>query len=83
MNFIFRTNANELMKLWLNIFLKDEICQFSYEDIAIGRSGDIHPGTTQRVTFACEFPFFWIIKESIDSKWDNAKSIVGMYFHFL
>ena len=72
-----RGECTPLQHLWLQIFTNEKLCQFSYDAIAMGRSEDILPGGQQyREDFSCQFPFFWLIKEAIDSKWDNAKGMV-------
>ena len=74
-----RGERTPLQHLWLQIFTNDKLCQFSYDAIAMGKSEDIHPGGQQhREDFHCQFPFFWLIKEAIDSKWDNAKAVTGI-----
>ena len=32
---------------------------------------------TLKEDFTCKFPFFWLIKEVIDSKWESATSVLG------
>ena len=76
-NIVPRGEPTPLQCLWLQIFTNEKLCQFSYDAIAMGRSEDIHPGGQQyREDFSCRFPFFWLIKEAIDSNWDNAKGMV-------
>ena len=29
--------------------------------------------------FACKFPFFWLVKELVDSHWDSAQSTGGIF----
>ena len=71
-----------LQQLWLQIFSNIELCQFSYEQMTIGRSSNYHPGTMHRMgsDFQCNFPFFWLIKECIEAKWDIATyAVAGMW----
>ena len=45
------------------------------------QSGVNRVGTSGVVTteqFSCQFPFFWLVKETIDSKLESAKHIAGM-----
>ena len=35
-------------------------------------------GIAAKEKFSCQFPFFWLIKEAIDSKLENAKNIAGI-----
>ena len=68
---------------WLTVFTDESLCKFSFEKIAMG-GGLTHqiPGVSgKRVSifdeFKCQFPFFWLINDAVDSLWDNAKSVAG------
>ena len=68
---------------WLTVFTNESLCKFSFEQIAMG-GGSTHqiPGVSgKRVSvfdeFRCQFPFFWLIKDTVDSLWDSAKSVAG------
>ena len=68
---------------WLTVFTNESLCKFSFEQIAMG-GGSTHqiPGVSgKRVSvfdeFKCQFPFFWLIKDTVDSLWDSAKSVAG------
>ena len=79
---------NSLQQLWVQIFSNDKLCQFSYESLSMGK-GKVHKGfqtvnfvkihgIATKEKFSCQFPFFWLIKEAIDSKLENAKNIAGI-----
>ena len=70
-----------LQNLWLHIFSNEALCRFSYEAMTTGKSaGELHTAILGSAEFPCMFPFFWIIKDEIDSKWETAKAI-GMQAH--
>ena len=75
-----RHHKNPLQDLWLSIFTNHDLCHFTYEQIAKGNTGDVNPGTVRQTVsnFHCKFPFFWLIKETIDAKWDLAYTIAGI-----
>ena len=68
---------------WLTVFTNESLCKFSFEQIAMG-GGLAHqiPGVAGKRAsifdeFKCQFPFFWLVKDTVDSLWDNAKSVAG------
>ena len=67
-----------IRQLWLSAF--PILCKFSYADITT-QGGDQLAGMGQRRStsseFQCQFPFFWLVKETVDSHWDNAISVTG------
>ena len=72
------------MALWLSIFSDGEIVRFDYQNYTLGKgiAYDLAPGAGQvlavETVFDCEFPFFWLIKEAIESKWDLIISSTGV-----
>ena len=84
--------VNPLRQLWLQVFSDDKLCQFSYESFSMGKGIEYHDfqsvanrvgtsgvATTER--FSCQFPFFWLVKETIDSKLENAKHTAGTTYN--
>ena len=67
-----------IRQLWLSAF--PVLCKFSYADMTT-QGGDQLAGMGQRRStsseFRCQFPFFWLVKETVDSHWDNAISVTG------
>ena len=77
-----------LQQLWLQIFSDDKLCQFSYQSFSIGKGIEYHdfqsavhkvgtPGVAVMEQLSCQFPFFWLVKEAIDSKLESAKHTAG------
>ena len=71
------------------MFSDDKLCQFSYESLSIGKGIEYHDfqsaairvgtsGVATKEQFSCQFPFFWLVKETIDSKLESAKHTAGM-----
>ena len=72
-------------QLWLSIFSNKEFVQFSYQSYAMGKGiHELQSSTTggggggrvlaAEENFVCRFPFYWLIKEAIESKWETVKS---------
>ena len=76
-------------QLWLSIFSDEELVQFSYQSYAMGKGiHELQPSTTgggggrvlaAEEEFVCQFPFYWLIKEAIESKWETVKSSSSTY----
>ena len=69
-----------IRQLWLSAF--PVLCKFSYADMTT-QGGDQLAGMGQRRStsseFRCQFPFFWLVKETVDSHWDNVViSVTGI-----
>ena len=66
-------------QLWLAIFQDPKVLPFSYNVIATSK--DKLPGAGSRRAeedFKCQFPFSWIVKDTVDALWSNAKRTAGM-----
>lgn len=50
----------------MQIFSNEHLVQFSYQ-IYMTNKGIFHYDQEPGMTFKCQFPFFWLIKEAIDS----------------
>ena len=76
-----------IAKLWLDIFANKQICIFSYNDVVLKNQQQQQHNYRVRVpgigallalpNYKCKFPFSWIVKDIIDSQWDNATALVG------
>ena len=76
-------------QLWLSIFSNEEFVQFSYQSYAMGKGiHELQSSTTgggggrvlaAEEEFVCQFPFYWLIKEAIESKWETVKSSSSTY----
>ncbi|XP_019853235.1 PREDICTED: E3 ubiquitin-protein ligase RNF213-like [Amphimedon queenslandica] len=75
-------HSNEYLKtLWHAIFSNEEVIRFSFQNYTLGLGISYQvavPGMGQTLAaeseFDCEFPFFWLIKEAIESKWETVRS---------
>ena len=64
-------------RLWLAIFRLETILPFKFSDLIIGQKV---PGIGGRMLFSdfkCKFPFSWIVKQTFDDVWINAKTVAG------
>jgi hypothetical protein len=64
--------------LWLAIFQHPKVLSFNYDTIAASK--EKLPGAGSRRSeedFECQFPFSWVIKDTINALWNNAKRIAG------
>ena len=62
-----------IQQLWLSVFTCSALCSFSYTEMSVQGGGGL-AGMGQRKSlgeeFRCQFPFFWLIKETVDSQLD-------------
>ena len=74
-----------LVKLWLGIFANKKVCHFNYNDM-VAKDQQEHsyrrrvPGIGTLLAspnYVCKFPFSWLVKDAIDSQWDNANALAG------
>ena len=67
-----------LSEFWLAMFRDPKVQQLKYSEMV---QGDKVPGLGVRKLdqdFKCQLPFFWLVKDAVDSQWDNAKTRAGM-----
>ena len=69
-----KAQDSALSQFWLAMFGEPKILQLKYSEAA---QGDTVPGVGGRKDFKCQIPFFWLIKDTVDSQWDIAKSRAG------
>ena len=70
-----KAGDSPLAQFWLAMFSDQKVQQLRYSEIVQG------PGLGRRMLdreFKCKLPFFWLVKDAVDSQWDNAKSQAGM-----
>lgn len=68
---LFHSNqCSAIGQIWLTIFRDPQIVQFKYTDIVAAKDHNYEIGGTQ---FQCKFPFFWLVKEIIDSNHESCK----------
>ena len=72
-----KSSPPHIRQLWLSAF--PVLCKFSYTNITQGGNGLAGIGQRKSMgsEFRCQFPFFWLVKETVDSHWDNAISVTG------
>ena len=81
LNIVGHTNpSHRLHQLWLEIFKNHSLCSFSFEQMTGGEHilGVGGKRATLYDEFKCRFPFFWLIKEVMDSLMDHAKAVTSM-----
>ena len=71
---------NSISKFWLSMFSNSDVIQFNYEDIATNPKSDLGGGRVSE-DFKCQMPFFWIIKEAVDSMLSSVSNYGGETFH--
>lgn len=75
-----------LEALWLAVFSSTHILKLGWLEMA-PRVGTEETVSSAEIKvhlahdFQCQFPFFWIFMETIDSLWDEARSELGLYFY--
>lgn len=78
--------SSVIAKLWLGIFANKQICHFSYNDMVAKDQQQQHnyrsrvPGIGTLLAspdYMGKFPFSWLVKDTIDSQWDNATALAG------
>ena len=67
-----------LVQFWLAMFGDPQIQQLRYSDMAQGRKIAGLGGRMVDRDFKCKLPFFWLIKDAVDSQWDSAKNKAGI-----
>ena len=76
-----KSSPLHVQQLWLNVFACSALCSFSYTEMSVQGEGDRLAGMGQRKSsneeFPCQFPFFWLIKETVNSHWNAAITMTG------
>ena len=84
LDLISNNSLDEDRKLfWFTAFTNEAMCKFSYVQSTMGK-GLTHqiPGMGRNQVpffdeFKCQFPFFWLIKDTVDCLWDSVKGVEG------
>ena len=76
-----------IAQLWLGVFANNQICRFSYSDIITKSQQQKQHNDRVRVPgigkllaspeYKCQFPFSWVIKDVINSQWNDAAALAG------
>ena len=81
LNLVRGINENDLVsKFWLSMFRNSDVILFNYEDMATNPKSVIGGGRASE-NFECKMPFFWIIKDAIDSMRNSVSNYAGEIFH--
>ena len=60
-------------RLWISFFSNPHICHFSYEELAAKSRQHI----LAEEEFRCQFPFSWLVRQSVEEAWSTAKNTAG------
>ena len=71
---------SHVRSLWLTVFTCYELCGVSYTEMFVHNEDGL-AGIRKRKSidneFQCQFPFFWLINETLDSHWNTIKADTG------
>ena len=73
-------SMSPILQLWLAIFRDSKVLPFRYDEIAASK--EKLPGAGSRKSeedFKCQLPFSWIIQDTAEALWSNAKSTAGVW----
>jgi hypothetical protein len=73
-----KAGETPLVQFWLAMFRDTQIQQLKYSEMAHGGKVAGLGGRMVDRDFKCKLPFFWLIKDAVDSQWDSAKNIAGI-----
>lgn len=74
-----KAEDSPLSQLWLAMFSEPKVMQLKYSKMVQGNKVVGVGGRKSNQDFKCQMPFFWLIRDAVDSQWDSAKSRGGMY----
>ena len=64
-------------QFWLAMFRNPKVLHLRYSEMVQGVKVPGLVGRKLEEDFKCKLPFFWLIKDAVDSQWDNAKQQAG------
>ncbi len=67
-----------LVQFWLAMFRDPQVQQLQYAEMVHGGKVAGLGGRILDRYFKCKLPFFWLIKDTMDSQWDSAKNKAGI-----
>ena len=70
--------CSAVSRLWISFFSNPHICHFSYEELA-AKSRQRIPAAEE---FRCQFPFSWLVRQSVEEAWSTAKNTAGKLHDF-
>lgn len=68
---------------WLAMFGEPKVLQLKYSEMVQGDTVPGIGGKKSNQDFECQMPFFWLIRDAVDSQWDSAKSRAGIEFVYM
>ena len=73
-----KAGDSPLVRFWLAMFRDPKVQQLQYSEMA--QQGKVAGIGGRRLDqdFKCKLPFFWLVKDAVDSQWDSAKNQAGM-----
>ena len=80
-----KDSPSYVSQFWLSVFRCQELCQFNYAEMATQGLGKSLAVTGHKIIhtqeFGCQFPFFWLIKDVVDSHLDSATHLAGIFYN--
>ena len=70
-----------LVQFWLTMFRDPQVQQLQYSEMVQGGKVAGLEGRILYRDFKCKLPFFWLIKDAVDSQWDCAKNKAGIIIY--
>eukprot|EP00731_Ephydatia_muelleri_P016208 Em0009g632a len=72
LNLLHNQENDAITKFWISIFKHPDILVFNYDDIITNPRSSLHLMNENAADyFECQLPFFWLIKDAIDSTFSN------------
>ena len=75
-----RHAPSHVRSLWMTVFTCYELWGFSYTEVSVHEEDGL-AGIRKRKSidneFQCQFPFFWLIKETLESHWNTIITATG------
>ena len=72
-----KAGETPLVWFWLAMFRDPQVQQLQYSEVTLGGRVAALGGRMLDRDFRCELPFFWLIKDAVDSQWDSARNKAG------
>ena len=69
-------------EFWIAVFRDPRLLQLQYSEMVQGNRM-LGTGIRASQNFKCQMPYFWLIKESVDSVQDDARIRAGTYYYRL
>ena len=73
-----KDKESPISQFWLAMFRNPKVLQLRYSEMVQGGKVPGLVGRKLEDDFKCKLPFFWLIKDAVDSQWENAKQQAGI-----